>query len=121
MKVLLLEDNLMWSVRTRNGLVALGHEVAVFSKADGELPPADLAIVNLGATRFDAISAVVMLKKRGTRTIGHVGHKDKELWKRGEEAGCDKVVSNGTLANKLGSVIEPLTPNPSPPEGRGGP
>ena len=49
MRILLLEDNLLWSVRTRNGLAALGHEVAVFSKTDGELPEVDLAIVNLAA------------------------------------------------------------------------
>jgi hypothetical protein len=107
MKVLLFEDNLMWSVRTRNGLEAMGHEVVVAAKPGGELPAADLAIVNLGATSFDPFVLLPRLKARGVTVIGHVGHRDKELWKRGEEAGCDRVVSNGTLANRLSTVVEP--------------
>lgn len=108
MRVLLLEDNLMWSVRTRKGLEALGHEVTVLSRPQGQLPESDLVIVNLGATRFDAIEQVKALKQRGTRTIGHVGHKDKGQWKAGEQAGCEKVVSNGTLANRLQAVMDSL-------------
>ena len=102
MKVLLLEDNLMWSVRVRKGLESLGHKVTVAT----EPSEADLAIVNLGARAFDPFAAIATLKKGGTTVIGHVGHKEKDTWKRGEEAGCDKVVSNGTLANRLKAVID---------------
>ncbi len=104
MRVLLLEDNLMWSVRTKNGLQTLGHDVIVMAR-EGGFPKVDLAIVNLGSTSFDPFDAIPKLKEIGIRVIGHVGHKDKELWKRGEDAGCDKVVSNGTLAKKLKTVV----------------
>lgn len=104
MKVLLLEDNLMWSVRVRNGLEALGHSVAISTEAK----EADLAIVNLSARAFDPLKAVNELKKMGVQTIGHVGHKEKEIWNKGKEAGCDVVVSNGTLANRLSSVIDDI-------------
>ena len=106
MKVLLLEDNLMWSVRTRKGLETLGCKVIVVSKPTDELPPADLAIVNLGAKSLDPFKCIAALKKRGTRTIGHIGHKEKDIWEQGEKAGCDVVVSNGSLAHKLASLIE---------------
>ena len=102
MKVLLLEDNLMWSVKVRNGLETLGHKVTVATQP----MEADIAIVNLGARAFDPIEAVKQLKKQGTTTVGHVGHKEKDLWEKGEKAGCDKVVSNGTLANRLESVMD---------------
>lgn len=99
MRVALYEDNLMWSVRIKNGLRALGHEVV----PQGEDP--DLAIVDLGTSVGDPFDTVVQLKSRGVKVIGHVGHKDKELWRRGEEAGCEKVVSNGTMAKRLDAVL----------------
>jgi len=102
MKILLCEDNLMWSVRVKNGLVALGHEPV---KDEAE---ADLAIVSLSARAFDPFETVAKLKERGVPTICHVGHKEKDLWKRGEEAGCDQVVSNGSLANRLEAVLAGL-------------
>jgi CheY-like chemotaxis protein len=105
MKVLLLEDNLMWSVRTRKGLESLGHTVLVAAET-AEMPYVDLAIVNLSARAFDPFDAVRRLKQGNTRVIGHVGHKDKELWRQGEESGCDRVVSNGTLANRLKAVLD---------------
>jgi CheY-like chemotaxis protein len=106
LKVLLLEDNLMWSVRTRKGLESLGHEVLVAQSVDEELPHVDIAIVNLGARAFDPYDAVRRLKLANNRVIGHVGHKEKDLWQRGEEAGCDRVVSNGSLANRLAAVLQ---------------
>ena len=106
MKVLLLEDNLIWSVRTRKGLESLGHEVAVMARLKHDLPAADLAIVNLGARSFDPFEAIEGLRARGTRVLGHVGHKEKDLWRQGEDAGCDQVVSNGSLANRLKAVLD---------------
>ena len=99
MKVLLCEDNLMWSVRVKNGLAALGHTPV---KEEAE---ADLAIVSLSAKAFDPFERVASLKEKGVRVIGHVGHKEKDLWARGEQAGCDQVVSNGSLANRLEAVL----------------
>ena len=110
MNVVLYEDNLMWSVRTRNGLEAMGHRVTVVSKPATDLPNADLIIVNLGAKSFDAFQLVTDLKATGAKILGHVGHKEKDLWKKGEEAGCTKVVSNGSLANRLVAVIAEVFP-----------
>ncbi len=107
MKVLLFEDNLMWSVRMKNGLVALGHEPVTVS-AVPEGVEADLAIVSLSARAFDPFELVEELKLSGVRVLGHVGHKEKDLWARGEQAGCDQVVSNGSLANRLEAVLAGL-------------
>lgn len=108
MRIVLYEDNLMWSVRTKNGLQAMGHEVTVLNKPTEDVAEVDLAIVNLGAKSFDAFELASRLKQRGVRTLGHVGHKEKDLWQKGIEAGCTKVVSNGSLANRLVAVISEL-------------
>ena len=94
----------MWSVKVKNGLAALGHEPVVTK----EPQDADLAIVSLSATAFDPIGTVKVLKAKGIRVIGHVGHKEKDKWAAGEEAGCDQVVSNGSLANRLEAVLAGL-------------
>ena len=96
----------MWSVRTKKGLEALGHKVTVSTKP--EAGSHDLAIVNLGARSFDPIAAVKSLKADELRVIGHVGHKEQDKWNEGEEAGCDQVVSNGSLANRLAAVLAGL-------------
>lgn len=107
MKVLLFEDNLMWSVRVKNGLVALGHEPETVSVVPDGVE-ADLAIISLSARAFDPFAVIGELKVKGVRMIGHVGHKEQDLWVRGEEAGCDQVVSNGSLANRLEAVLAGL-------------
>lgn len=102
MKVLLLEDNLIWSQRLRMGVKRLGLE-AIVNQPQAE---ADVAIVNLGEVDPSTIRA---LKARGCIVIGHAGHKEKELIERGRAARCDLIVTNGALTHKLDQILKEAT------------
>jgi len=102
MKVWIFEDNLMWSARLAQSVKALGHEPSVVTAVpDGA---ADAAIVNLSSPAFVAL--VPSLREHGVYTIGHAGHKEKDLLKLGAEAGCDKVATNSELTYKIGDLLE---------------
>lgn len=105
MKVLIFETDLLWSVRLANGARALGHEAEVVGPGFGELPVGDVAIVNLGGRGYGVGELVLSLKEAGVFVIGHAGHKEKLLLEGGREFGCDKVVTNGSLAQRLDLVL----------------
>lgn len=104
MKVLLLESNLLWSRRLVMTLESAGHvaEVATLVPGDGAF---DVAIVNLSDPRVNPFEAVRELKQRGVLVFGHAGHKEKELIEEGQEAGCDRILSNGQLTFKLPEIL----------------
>jgi hypothetical protein len=101
-KVLILEDNLLWSSRLRQTLQAFGHEAVVASSPQ----PAEVAIIALG--RPAMASEVASLKQLGAFVIGHAGHKEKELLEAGKAAGCDRLASNSELTNKLPQILEEI-------------
>lgn len=102
MKVWVFEDNLMWSSRLAQSLRALGHEpVVTTSIPEGS---AEAAIVNLGSPGLKEL--VPALRERGVYTIGHAGHKEKELLQLGREAGCDAVATNSELTFKIEGLLE---------------
>ncbi len=106
MRVLIFEDNLMWSARLRGSVQALGHEAVVIDKPAAGLPEGELAIVNLGSDRLPAADLVPRLKAAGVHVVGHAGHKEKPLTQLGNELGCDQVVSNSTITFHLAKVLE---------------
>ena len=108
MRVLVCEDNLMWSARLMNGVKGAGYEAILVDKLKEELPAAEVAIINLGSMRLDPEKLVSGLKAQGTYVIGHAGHKEKPLLAMGEEYGCDQIVTNSTLANKLPELLAKL-------------
>ena len=105
MTVLILENNLMWSVRLRHGLVALGHDAKVVENVSAPFEPAQLAILNLGVESFATADVVARLKSAGCRVVAHAGHKESPLMSLGNELGCDQVVSNSTLTHKLAEIV----------------
>lgn len=104
MKVWVFDDNLMWSARIKRALEALGHEPALLDRLP-EQGDADAAIVNLGSARLPGAALVPALRDRGVYTIGHAGHKERELLDLGREAGCDRVATNSEIAHKLGALL----------------
>lgn len=101
MKVLLLERNLIWTSKLAQSLRAAGYEVEV-SATVPENCDAMIAIINLSDHRTVDID---ILKAKGIKTIAHAGHKEKQLLSLGERMGCDRVVSNSEITNKLPSII----------------
>ena len=105
MRVLVLEDNLLWSCRLRQTLVAFGHEAVVATSPQ----PCDVAI--LGLERKSMSEDVAVLKSLGAYVIGHAGHKEKELHAAGRAAGCDRLATNGELTHKLPQILDEIAAN----------
>jgi len=105
MKVLVFEDNLVWSSRLLQTLRHLGHEPTLMKCVDFEPSGAEVAIVNLGSQGLPALQIVPKLKELGIHVIGHSGHKEKGLQANGAELGCDQVVSNSQLTFKLDQLL----------------
>jgi hypothetical protein len=105
MKVLIFEDNLMWSVKLQKTVKGLGHEGQVLAKIPAEIPSAEAAIVNLGSETMGVDALLPLLREAGVWVVGHAGHKEKGLLQSGREAGCDLVVTNSVLTFKLDQVL----------------
>ena len=109
MRVLVYEDNLMWSSRLMQSLRGLGHEAVLLTQA--EIEEGDVAIVNLSSPKFNAKEFVPKLVEAGVRVVGHAGHKEKDLIAMGKAAGCDHVASNSELTFKLDQVLGLVGPS----------
>ena len=108
MKVLILEDNLMWGPRLAKSVAAFGHEPIVVSKPPDSLPDADVAILNLGSASFDASEWVPKIRAKGIKIVAHAGHKEKELHELGRALGCDRLATNSELTNKIEQILSEL-------------
>jgi hypothetical protein len=105
-RVLVFEDNLMWSSRLTNTLRKLGHEPELRRTPDSTGNEAPVAIVNLGADSFGPTTLVPVLRAAGVTVIGHAGHKEKELHELGRQAGCDILATNSELTYKIEALLE---------------
>jgi len=110
MRVLILETNLLWSVRLKQGVIALGHEAVVASEVS-EGASFDVAILNLGEPRARAWAEG--LAALGVPAIGHAGHKEKELLDLGRELGIERLATNSELTHKLPSILAEFDPSPT--------
>ncbi len=79
----------------------LGLRAVVLSAHDDPPEDATLAIVHLDLPGLIEHDLVGRLKARGVHTIGHAGHKEKELLDRGKALGVDEVVTNSTLVHRI--------------------
>jgi hypothetical protein len=101
-KVLVLEDNLLWSSRLRKTLTAFGHEAIVASSPQ----VCDVAILALNRPAMH--EEVAALKSLGAYVIGHAGHKEKDLHAAGLAASCDRLATNSELTNKLPEILKSI-------------
>lgn len=106
MKVAVYDENLLWSVRLKKGIQALGHEAEVVSALPDDVTTADVAIVNLGSPGIPADRLVPLLRKAGQVVVAHAGHKEKDKIAEGKGLQCDLLVSNGTLTHRLEGVLQ---------------
>src|SRR5687768_7371941 len=103
MKVLVLEDNRLWSSRLKQTLTAFSHEAVIATSPQ----PCDVAI--LGLERASMQADVSARKQLGAYVIGHAGHKEKRLHAAGREAGCDRLATNGELTHKLPQILDEVS------------
>jgi hypothetical protein len=105
MRVLVFENNLMWSARLVKTLTALGHEAVVRTELPSSEDRGDVAIVNLGSEALKPELLVPLLTQAGVHVIGHAGHKEKELHALGKAIGCDTLATNSELTFKLEALL----------------
>ncbi len=108
MKILIFEDNLIWSVRLKKSIQSLGHEPIVLSKIPENIPEAKIAILNLSMDSLLLRSLIPKLKEQSIYLVAHAGHKEKEKLEFGKEIGCDQIVSNGTLTYKIEKILNQI-------------
>ncbi|HEY0866383.1 MAG TPA: hypothetical protein VGE01_03335 [Fimbriimonas sp.] len=96
----------MWSSRLVKSLQSLGHEAEVRTNWPLETDKADVAIVNLGEGPLPATKLIARLQELKIKTIGHAGHKEKDLHQLGKDAGCDILATNSELTFKLAELLE---------------
>lgn len=104
MRVLVFEDNLLWSTRVKNALQTLGHQPEL-CRLVPEKTDALLAVVNLAAREYDPAEVVSALRALGVYVIGHAGHEEKALLRAGREAGCDRLATNSQIALEMEKLI----------------
>ena len=100
---MLLDRNLMWTVRLKGAAEAFGATVEVLGEVPESVPEFDIAIVDLAVPAF--VAAVPLLKEGGGKVVGRSGHKEKELIEAGKAAGCDFIATNGALAKNLKATL----------------
>jgi CheY-like chemotaxis protein len=121
--ILVAGDDLLFATRIEEALTQRGHRPRVvrttsaFQNALRERP--DAAIVNL-ASEMDAIEAIRRAKAdAATRTIpvlGFCGHADAARRRAAQEAGCDRVATNGEISSNLPRLLEMLVDRVQAPE-----
>lgn len=105
MKILIFENNLLWSERLKMSVQSLGYEPILLSKIPESLPAAKVAILNLSMDSFLLSALMPKLKEQNLYVIAHAGHKEKEKLELGHKLGCDQIVSNGTLTYKIEEIL----------------
>lgn len=103
MRVLLYEDNLIWSSRLLKSLRSLGHDPVLLEKPEVQEGP--VAIVNLGSSQLEPCLLVPKLVEGGVVVIGHAGHKEKDLLELGKSSGCQVLATNSQITFKLDEVL----------------
>ena len=109
MKILVYEDNLMWSSRLTKTLRAVDHEPLLRSQFPTDSEGAGAAIVNLGSASPEPTELVRRLHELGVAVIAHAGHKEKELLELGRKAEADILATNSQLTFKLPELVEQLS------------
>lgn len=104
MRVLIYEDNLIWSARLVRSVRAFGHEAIVVDKP--EPMAGDVAILNLGSLTLPTAELAPKLQAAGVVTIAHAGHKEKPLHEMGRQAGCDILATNSELTHKIEELLD---------------
>lgn len=114
--IVVADDDLLFSTQIEAAVARQGHRATVvrtaadFERALVEGP--DAAVVNLAASAIDAIEAIRRAKRNPvTRTIpvlGFCGHADTARRRDAQDAGCDRVATNGEVSSNFPRLLEAL-------------
>jgi len=116
MKVLVFEENLMWSSRLMQTLRGTGHEPLLRKGMPESSEGAEAAIINLGSSSPGPTELVGRLHGLGVKVLAHAGHREKDLLALGKAAGADRLATNREITFKLPQLLEELGGGPKVPE-----
>ncbi len=107
-RVAVVADDLIWSVRLRDRLSALGaRPVPARDRGALEalLPGVDAVIVDLTARAYDGIALVALASSAGKRVLAIGQHDDHEGRRRAIEAGAERVLAYRRLADDAAGIL----------------
>ena len=93
-RIAILAQDLIWSDRLARAVEAAGAEPTRAKTApefDRALACADLAIIDMTASAYDALSAIERARSTGARVIAVGQHDDIDLRKRALARGAERV------------------------------
>lgn len=93
-RIAILAQDLIWSDRLARAVQAAGAEPARAKTApefDRALVCADLAIVDMTASAYDALSAIERARSTGARVVAVGQHDDIDMRKRALARGAERV------------------------------
>lgn len=111
--VVIAEDNLFLRPKLETSLEGAGYRVRYVTDAPGlaealEEEPAAF-FVNLGSTRLPWEAMIAAARARLGESFplfGYGPHVDADLFERGRELGCTRVVPNGQVAANAAKIVD---------------
>lgn len=102
MKALIVDDNMMSSMRVDAQLERGNWVTAIRRSAADAEGPFDLAIINLGSRGLDATEQIKYCREReAARVVGFCGHLEVEIRRAAKTAGIDKILTNENALSDL--------------------
>ena len=101
LRVAVVADDLIWSTRLRDQLVAAGA-LALPARdrpaLEAALPAVDAAIVDMTARGYDAVELIELVAGSGHRVVAVGQHDDREGRRRALSAGAERVFAYRQLS-----------------------
>lgn len=79
---------------------------------EGARSGADLVLIDLDAAVIDPLGAIREIRAGGARVVAFASHVHAGRLAEARAAGCDEVLTRGSLARSLPALLEPLRPRP---------
>jgi hypothetical protein len=120
-RVAILAQDLIWSDRLARAVESAGAEPARAKTArefDRALVCADLAIVDMTASAYDALTAIERARSSGARVIAVGQHDDIDLRKRALARGAERVYAYRKLFEDGPATITAWMARSSPTQPR---
>jgi CheY-like chemotaxis protein len=108
---LLLDDNLMSTVRVQPQLQKLNYRVETArvvpeaAALHGEAP--QVVLINLGSRGLNGVSLIGVCRERfpGARIVGFCGHLEVDIRRAAKSAGIDKILTNDQALSELEKAL----------------
>lgn len=106
MKILLLDDNLMSSMRVESNLRKSGNEVKLARRIAPELEEIEVVVVNVGSRSMNGMELLDEAKTRfpDAKLYGFCGHREVEIWKAAQQKGA-KMITNENAMSEIGEIL----------------